>query len=159
MSAKSQQRYWLFKSEPSTFSITDLANAPKQSTLWDGVRNYQARNFMRDDMQVGDLGFFYHSSCKTPGIMGIVTITQTQQTDITALDPKSPYFDPKATADNPRWITVVVTLKQQFKEPISLETLKAQPKLADMPLLKRGNRLSILPISNQQWHLMLTLAK
>lgn len=159
MAPSTKKHYWLFKSEPESFSITDLAKSPKKSTLWDGVRNYQARNFMRDEMQVGDLAFFYHSSCKIPAIMGVVEVTRTQQPDVTALDPQSPYYDPKATPDNPRWITVIVTLKEQFKTPIPLTTLKTLPELADMPLLKRGNRLSILPIAAKEWKMILSLAQ
>lgn len=159
MRQASKKQYWLFKSEPETFSITALAQCPRQTTLWDGVRNYQARNFMRDEMQVGDLGFFYHSNCKAPGIVGTVTITHIQQPDITALDPQSEYYDPKATPDNPRWITVKLALKDIFKAPISLAELKEIPELSDMRLLQKGNRLSVLPILPKEWQLIVSLAK
>lgn len=145
------QHYWLLKTEPDTFSMDDLMRSPQQSTLWEGVRNYQARNFMRDDMRVSDLAFFYHSSCKVPGIIGTVTITKIGLPDLTACDPQSPYFDPKATLDNPRWWTVQVQFHTRFATPITLHDMKQQPALADMPLLQRGNRLSILPITSSQW--------
>lgn len=151
MKTRKKPRYWLLKSEPDCFSLTDLERSPKQVTVWDGVRNYQARNFMRDDMQPGDLAFFYHSSCKIPAIVGTVTITKVGIADITALDPKSEYYDPKATPMEPRWYTVQVQFKERFADPVTLQALRQERDLADMALLQRGNRLSILPITPSQW--------
>ncbi len=149
--------YWLFKSEPDAFSIDDLRSMPGKKDHWDGIRNYQARNMMRDDMKKGDLGFFYHSSCAVPGIVGIVEIVKEAYDDHTALDKKSRYFDPKATKDNPRWCMVDVKFKKKFKSVLSLEQLKAQKKLANMTLLKKGNRLSIMPVEAKHWNTILTL--
>lgn len=157
MKAGKNQRYWLLKTEPDTFSFADLARSPHQSTLWEGVRNYQARNFMRDDMQKGDLAFFYHSSCKEPAIMGVVTITEVGLPDVTAMDPQSPYYDPKASPTDPRWFLVQVQLKTGFQTPITLHTLKQNPALVDMALLKPGNRLSVLPITSDHWKTVMEL--
>jgi predicted RNA-binding protein with PUA-like domain len=143
--------YWLMKSEPSTYSIDDLARAKNQSGFWDGVRNYQARNFLRDEMKPGDLAFFYHSSCDVPGIVGIIKITETGCVDKTAFDPESPYFDPRSTPDNPRWYGVKFTLVEKFEDMIPLGILRINPILQHMPLLKKGNRLSITPVTQQEW--------
>ena len=143
-------RHWLMKSEPDEMSIDDLARAPKKSTAWFGVRNYQARNYMRDDMQPGDLAFFYHSSCPQPGIAGIVEITKNAYPDATQFERKSPYFDAKATRDAPRWFNVQVTLREKIPF-IKLTELRADPALADMVLLQRGSRLSITPVTPAEW--------
>src|ERR1700693_426713 len=129
-------RYWLMKSEPDEVSIDDLAAMPKRTVAWYGVRNYQARNFMRDQMQVGDLAFFYHSSCPEPGIAGIVRVSNTAYPDASQFDRKSPYYDPKATRDAPRWLNVDVTLVEKTRL-IPLAELRAQSQLADMRLLQR----------------------
>ncbi len=150
--------YWLFKSEPETFSIDTLAHKPKQTEHWDGVRNYQARNFMRDDMQVGDLGFFYHSNCAIPGIVGIIKIVKAAYPDFTAFDPESKYYDPKSSPDNPRWHMVDVKFIQKFPEVISLAELKRQAKLKDMLILQKGNRLSITPVTHKEWEIILDLS-
>ena len=150
-------RYWLFKSEPSCFSIDDLKNMPNQTSPWDGIRNYQARNFMRDDMQVGDKAFFYHSSCTPPGLVGTMEIVSQAYPDHTAFDPASDHPDPKSTPDKPRWFMVDVRFEQQFPALISLETLKHQPELEHMRLLQKGNRLSILPITPDEWAFILKL--
>jgi len=150
--------YWLMKSEPDVFSIHDLARRPKQTEHWDGVRNYQARNFMRDDMRNGDLAFFYHSSCAEPGIAGILEIAREAYPDPSAQDKKSEYFDPRATADNPVWVMVDVRLKQIFENPVTLSTLRSQKSLAKMILLQRGSRLSIMPVTKKEWDLILKLA-
>jgi len=143
-------RYWLMKSEPDEFSIDDLAAAPKRSTPWFGVRNYQARNFMRDQMKVGDRAFFYHSSCPEPGIAGIVEVSKPAYPDDTQFDKKSPYYDPKSTRDAPRWLNVDVKLVG--KTPlVSLAELREQPPLARMRVLQRGNRLSITPVEPSEW--------
>lgn len=138
------------KSEPDEMSIDDLARAPKKSTAWFGVRNYQARNYMRDDMRVGDLAFFYHSSCPQPGIAGIVEVTREAYADATQFDRKSPYFDAKATSAAPRWSNVDVTLRKKIPF-ISLADLRADRVLARMVLLQRGSRLSITPVTPQEW--------
>ena len=149
--------YWLMKSEPSTYGIDHLMAMPNQTDHWDGVRNYQARNMMRDDMRVGDHALFYHSNCKQPGIAGIVKIARTSYPDFTAFDPESPYYDPKSTEDNPRWFMVDVKFVRKLKHMITLETLKRQPELEGMQLLRKGNRLSIMPVSQDYWETILQL--
>jgi predicted RNA-binding protein with PUA-like domain len=150
-------RFWLLKSEPDEFSIDDLAAAKRRSVLWFGVRNYQARNFMRDDMRVGDRAFFYHSSCPDPGIAGIVEVSAAAIPDRTQFDPGSKYFDPKATAAAPRWFNVEVKLVAKIRF-VSLAALRATPALAGMRLLQRGNRLSITPVEAAEWSAVLALA-
>lgn len=150
-------RHWLMKSEPDTFGIDDLIRRPRQTEHWDGVRNYQARNMIRDEMKKGDQAFFYHSSCDEPAIVGIVDIVRDAYPDSTALDPESPYFDPKSTSDSPRWYMVDVRFRRKLRRPLTLAELKQQPALAGLPLLRRGNRLSILPISAEEWKFILSL--
>ena len=150
-------RYWLMKSEPDEFSIDDLAAAPTKTTPWFGVRNYQARNFMRDQMKVGDLGFFYHSSCPDPGIAGVVRVSKAAYADASQFDRKSPYYDPKATRSAPRWLNVEVTLVKKTRL-IALAELRATPELATMRVLQRGNRLSITPVTAQEWKIVERLA-
>jgi predicted RNA-binding protein with PUA-like domain len=151
-------KYWLMKSEPDEFSIDDLANARGQTTSWFGVRNYQARNFMRDEMKVGDLAFFYHSSCPEPGIAGIVSISASAHPDTSQFDPKSPYYDAKSTRAAPRWVNVDVKLVEKTRL-VSLDELRSQPALADMVTLRRGNRLSITPVTPAEWKAVVALAK
>jgi predicted RNA-binding protein with PUA-like domain len=141
-------RYWLIKSEPITYGINHLARDKK--TSWGGVRNYQARNFMRDQMHVGDLAFFYHSSCPEPGIAGVVRISKAAYPDASQFDRKSPYYDPKATRAAPRWFNVEVTLVEKTRL-VPLAELRGQRKLAAMRLLQRGNRLSITPVESGEW--------
>lgn len=143
--------YWLFKSEPDTFSLDDLARSPGQVTAWEGVRNYQARNFLRDEVRLGDEAYFYHSSCKEPGIAGVVEVVRAAYPDYSAFDPNSPYFDPKSTPQTPRWFAVDVKFKYDWAEIMSLSELRTYPSLHDMALLRRGNRLSILPVTTAQW--------
>ena len=143
-------RYWLMKSEPNEFSIDDLARAPKKSTAWVGVRNYLARNFMRDQMQLGDRVFFYHSSCEVPGIAGIAEVGKLAYPDETQFDRKSKYFDPKATRETPRWVHVDVKLVKKTRL-VPLSELRGYPQLAKMQLLQRGNRLSITPVDPAEW--------
>jgi predicted RNA-binding protein with PUA-like domain len=150
--------YWLMKSEPDEFSIDDLARSPERTTSWFGVRNYQARNFMRDGMKVGDLAFFYHSSCPQPGIAGIVEIVRPAHPDVTQFDPSSGYFDPKSTRDDPRWLNVDVRLREKTRL-VPLDELRAQPALAGMVVLRRGNRLSITPVAPDEWKLVVKLAR
>jgi predicted RNA-binding protein with PUA-like domain len=151
-------RHWLMKSEPAEFSIDDLVTAPNQTTPWFGVRNYQARNFMRDDMRVGDRAFFYHSSCPEPGIAGIVEIAYAAYPDESQFDPKSAYYDAKSTRDNPRWQHVDVKLVR--KTPlITVATLRETKGLEDMVTLRRGNRLSITPVTASEWKIVEDLMK
>jgi predicted RNA-binding protein with PUA-like domain len=156
---KDTMRYWLFKSEPESFSIDHLAKRPKQIEPWNGVRNYQARNMLRDQIKVGDKAFFYHSNCKPAGIVGIVDIVKNGYSDPTAFDPDSHYFDPKATVDNPRWFMVDVKFNKKFKQIISLPELKLHPLLENMQVVQRGNRLSIMPVTHSEWKIILTMAK
>jgi predicted RNA-binding protein with PUA-like domain len=143
-------RYWLMKSEPDEASIDHLAHAPHKTLPWTGVRNYQARNFMRDQMQVGDGVLFYHSSCPEPGIAGIAKVCSTAYPDPTQFDSKSPYYDAKSTQETPRWM--LVDVKFVKKTPlISLAALREHAELADMQVLARGNRLSITPVTDTQW--------
>lgn len=151
--------YWLFKSEPAVFGIDDLRALPDQTEHWDGVRNYQARNFMRDEMKVGDLGFFYHSNCKEPGVVGIVEIVRAAYPDFTAQDPSSRYYDAKSSAENPRWYMVDVRFVEKFTGVVPLTLLKSCPELDGLPLLRRGNRLSIMPVEERFWHFILQLAE
>jgi predicted RNA-binding protein with PUA-like domain len=143
-------RYWLMKSEPSEASIEDLANAPAQTLPWTGVRNYQARNFMRDDMRVGDGVLFYHSSCPQPGIAGLAEVASAAYPDATQFDSQSHYFDAKSGRDAPRWLHVDVKLRAKTRL-VPLQELRAHPELADMRILQRGNRLSITPVSAAEW--------
>jgi predicted RNA-binding protein with PUA-like domain len=143
-------RYWLMKSEPDEFSIDDLARAPRRGNPWFGVRNYQARNFMRDQMRVGDQVLFYHSSCAEPGIAGLAEICTKAYPDETQFDPDSKYFDAKATHDNPRWVNVGVRFVKKTRL-LGLPELREHKELAGMRLLARGNRLSITPVDPREW--------
>lgn len=151
--------YWLFKSEPGTFGIDHLARSKRKTTSWDGVRNYTARNFMRDDMKKGDLGFLYHSSCEVPGIAGIVTLSSAGHPDTTAFDSADDHHDPDSDPANPRWYAVDITLKKPFKRIITLNELRthATTQLKDLIILRRGNRLSITPLSKHDWDFILSL--
>jgi len=148
--------YWLMKSEPDVYSIDDLRRDGRE--MWDSIRNYQARNMMRDDMRIGDKVFFYHSNCKEPAIAGIAKVASKPYPDSTQFDKKSRYFDPKSTQDEPRWILVDVEFVRKFKKPITLAEIKANKDLEDMILVRRGNRLSIMPIEKNHWDLILTMA-
>lgn len=151
--------HWLMKSEPDTFGIDMLAKAPKQTSAWDGVRNFQARNMLRDSMKKGDLAFFYHSSCEVPGIAGIVSIVKEGYPDETAFDPKNDHYDADSKRDAPRWYVVDVKLVRKLRRVITLEELKrhAAKQLKDFVLLRRGNRLSVMPMSSKEWDFILTL--
>ncbi len=149
--------YWLFKSEPDVFGLEHLRRQPGKKDHWDGVRNYQARNMMRDEMRKGDLGFFYHSNCETPGIAGIVTVVREAYPDFTSWDPKSRYYDPKSTPENPRWFMVDVRYKRKLKRLIPLAELKEYPQLSDFALVRKGNRLSIMRVSEKDWEFILGL--
>lgn len=154
-------RYWLIKSEPDAFSINDLKNAPGKTEHWDGVRNYQARNYMRDDMRKGDLIFFYHSNCKTPGIVGIAEVaSKAAYPDHTAFDPNDHHFDAKSDPENPRWMMVDVRYKRKTKRLISLTELKQhEDRLQNFALIRRGNRLSVMPVEKAHWDFILELEK
>ena len=149
--------YWLMKSEPDVFGIEHLRTAPDKTEHWDGVRNYQARNMMRDDMKKGDQVFFYHSNCKEPGIVGIAKIVREGYPDHTALNPEGKYYDPKSDPDNPRWYMVDVKFVRKLKRTITLQELKEITALKDMPLVRRGNRLSIMPVTEKEWKTILAL--
>jgi predicted RNA-binding protein with PUA-like domain len=148
--------YWLMKSEPDAYSIDDLERDGRE--MWDGIRNYQARNMMRDDMRIGDEVFFYHSNCKEPGIVGIAKVASEPYPDPTQFDPESRYYDPKSGQDNPRWILVDLEFVRKLDRNITLRELKEQPGLDGMILLRKGNRLSITPVSKEHWQRILKLA-
>lgn len=152
-------KYWLMKSEPGEFSIDDLQNAPGGETFWDGVRNYQARNFMRDDMKVGDGVLYYHSNCPETGVVGIATVCREAYPDHTAFDPEDKHYDPKSDPDNPRWCMVDIRFERKFERVILLRELRqyADGPLRDMLLLRRGNRLSITPVTAGEWDFILSL--
>jgi predicted RNA-binding protein with PUA-like domain len=147
--------YWLMKSEPDVFGIDHLKDVKVEP--WDGVRNYQARNMMRDQMKKGDLAFFYHSNCDEPGIVGIMSVAKEGYPDPTAFDPDAKYYDPKSDPDNPRWYLVDVRYERKLKRNIPLSELKQYPELEDMPLVRKGNRLSIMPVTEAQWEFILGL--
>ncbi len=149
--------YWLMKSEPNAFSIDDLQQMPQQTEHWDGVRNYQARNMMRDEMRVGDLLFFYHSNCKVPGIVGLMEVVHESYPDHTAFDPQDKHFDPKSDPAKPRWFMVDVKYLRHTRRLISLAELKEQDELESMPLLRKGNRLSIMPVRQEEWQYILRI--
>ena len=149
--------YWLMKSEPDSFGIDHLAARPQQTEPWDGVRNYQARNMMRDQMKRGDHILFYHSNCPEPGIVGIAEVAREGYPDPTAFNPEANYFDPKSNPDKPRWYMVDVRLVRRLERPISLQALKKYHELAELPLVKKGNRLSVMPVSPEQWAFILSL--
>jgi len=154
-----RKRYWLMKSEPDAFSIDDLQRVGREP--WNGVRNYQARNFMRDGMKVGDGVMFYHSNTKVPGIVGLATVASEAYPDDTQFDPRSDYYDPKATREEPRWMLVDVAFERKLRDTISLDEIKlhADALGEGFPLTARGNRLSILPVTATQWKLLLSLEK
>ena len=153
-SSSSPRGYWLMKSEPSEASIDDLVRAPGHTLAWTGVRNYQARNFMRDAMRVDDGVLFYHSSCPEPGIAGLARVSGGLAPDATQFDPSSPYFDPKSSLDDPRWLQINVTLER--KTPLlSLARMRQAPTLATLRVLQRGNRLSITPVTAAEWQAVL----
>lgn len=151
-------RYWLFKSEPSAFSIDHLANCPNQTAPWDGVRNYQSRNTLRDDVQIGDRVFFYHSSEEPLGIFGTMEVVNAGSPDPTQFDPKSKYFDPKSSTENPRWYLVDVKLLAKFPEPVLRDQLAKDKITAGMAVMKRGMRLSIQPVTAVEWKAVHKLA-
>jgi len=147
--------YWLMKSEPDVYGIDDLKRDKVEP--WDGIRNYQVRNMFRDQMKVGDLAFFYHSNCKPPAVVGIMTIASEAYPDHTQFDPKSKYYDAKSDKENPRWLLVDVKYKRKLKREITLQELKENKKLEDFRLNQKGNRLSVIPVKKSEWDLILGL--
>jgi len=149
--------YWLMKSEPTTFSILDLKSKPQSRDQWEGVRNYEARNYLKA-MKQDELAFFYHSNCTVPGIVGIMKVTRTAWPDRTAFDPSSAYFDPQSISENPRWYCVEVELISSFSKIISLQQLRRLSSLSRMRLLQKGSRLSVMPVREAEWEMILSLA-
>lgn len=145
------KKYWLVKSEPSVFSIDDLANSKKQTTYWDGVRNYQARNFLRDEMKKGDGVLFYHSNTEPNAVVGTCEIVKKGYPDHTQFDPDSKHYFPSSKPDNPAWYMVDIKLVKKFKNQVTLESIKSNPKLSNMRLVQRGNRLSVMPVAKSEW--------
>lgn len=150
--------YWLMKSEPSSFSVDDLARAPRRTTVWDGVRNFQVRNMLRDQINKGDLAFFYHSGGSAPGIAGTMKVSRSGYVDASAFDPQDHHFDPRSTLSKPLWYCVDVTLVKRFMRVVTLTELRRHVALKDMLILRRGNRLSISPVSAKHWQYILKLA-
>jgi predicted RNA-binding protein with PUA-like domain len=153
------QRHWLLKSEPESFSIDDLARAPAQTTFWSGVRNYQARNLLRDELQVGDGVVFYHSNAKPPAAAGLAEVVRAGYPDPTQFEPTSEYFDPEARPEAPRWFVVDVKLVERFARAVPLDELRGVAALADMVLLRRGSRLSVQPVSPSEWKAIVGLGR
>ena len=148
-------KYWLMKNEPEDYSVDDLERAG--TDYWDGIRNYQVRNFMRDEMSVGDQAFFYHSNCKVPGIFGIMEIASEAYPDHTAWDPNEHYYDPRSTPESPVWLMVDVKFIHKFENPVTLKELRTHPELSEMRILQRGNRLSVTPLTREHWNFILGL--
>lgn len=146
-----EKRYWLFKSEPGNYSFQDLLNEEDQVAEWDGVRNYQVRNFMRDDMKVGDGVLFYHSSAKPTGVMGTARVVREAYPDNTAWQVGAKYYDPKSNPDDPTWLMVDIQADQEFRRPVTLQEIKQNPKLQGMMVVKRGVRISIQPVTKEDW--------
>lgn len=150
-------RYWLMKSEPTCFSLDDLERAPAGTSSWDGVRNFQARNLLRDEIKVGDGVLFYHSSCAEPAIVGLAVVVRAGYPDHTAQDPRSDHFDPKATPANPIWYMVDVQFRKRLAQPLTRDILRRHPVLAGMMVVKRGSRLSVQPVAGAEWQAVLAL--
>ena len=151
-------KYWLLKSEPDVFSLEDLKNCPNQTENWDGIRNYQARNLMRDEMQVGDRAFFYHSRQAEPAIVGTVKVVREAYPDHTSWNLTSKYFDEKSSPENPRWLMVDVQFEKEFLRPVTLKELRSIPELKEMFLLRKGMRLSVQPVTEEEFQLILAIA-
>lgn len=147
---------WIFKSEPSTYSIDDMMR--DVTTYWNGVRNYQARNFLRDDVKIGDQVLFYHSSCEVPAVVGLCEVVKNGYPDFTAFDPKSEYFDPKSKMKEPSWFMVDIKFVKKFRNPVTLQNIKSNPKLKNLKLVQKGNRLSIIPITKDEFDEILKMA-
>ena len=154
-----ERRYWVFKSEPTNYSFQDLLGEEDKTAEWDGVRNYQVRNFMRDEMKAGDGVLFYHSSAKPTAVMGTATIVKEAYPDSTAWEPGAKYYDPKSNPDDPTWLMVDIQADQAFNRPVTLQEIKQNPNLQGMMLVKRGVRLSIQPIAKEDWDEIVGLGK
>jgi len=151
------RKYWLVKSEPGEFSIDDLAKSKNKTTYWDGVRNYQARNFIRDDMKKGDFVLYYHSNTNPNAVVGYCEIVKEGYPDFTAFDPKDKHYDPKSKKENPAWIMVDIKLKKKFKNSVTLADIKANTKLKEMRLVQRGNRLSVMPVTKKEFEIIVKM--
>lgn len=149
--------YWLFKTEPSECSIDDFATAPDTAIVWEGVRNYQARNMLRDGVKTGDKVFIYHSSCKLIGIAGIATVIRPAYPDPSQFNPASVYFDVKSSTDKPRWVAVDLVFERKLPAIISLDKLKSSAKLSELPVVQKGSRLSVMPVNEAQWQTIMQL--
>lgn len=158
MSRRKKPRYWLFKSEPDEFSFDDLCRAPERTARWDGVRNYRARNLLRDEVRTGDQVFFYHSSTTPPHVFGLAEVVRDAYPDPSQFDADSPYFDPKSKAEAPRWVAVDVRAVRPLARRVTLEEIKANAKLAQMAVVQRGQRLSVQPVTEAEWHEVLRMA-
>lgn len=152
-------KYWLMKSEPEVFSIDDLAKSKNQTTFWDGVRNYQARNFIRDEMKIGDKVIFYHSNSEPPSAVGICEVVKEAYPDFTAFDPENSHFDPKSKKETPTWFMVDVKLVKKFSNFVSIDEMRENIKLQEMKLLQRGNRLSVIPLTKQEFDEIVKMGK
>ena len=152
-------KYWLMKTEPTTYSIEDLEKESNQTTCWEGVRNYQARNLLRDDIQEGDRVLFYHSACKEPAVVGTAVVSRPGYPDSHAFDRRSKYYDAKSDPDNPRWYMVDVKLEQKFDTPVTLASLREKASLKEMVLLQKGSRLSVQPVKKKEFDIVLKMAK
>jgi predicted RNA-binding protein with PUA-like domain len=157
--AHKDRQYWLLKSDTDTFSWDDLWNAPNRTTHWDGVRNFQARNYMRNEMKKGDLAFFYHSGGETPGIVGIAEIVSEGYPDHTAVDPKDPHYDPRSKGGESQWSMVDVRAVEKLQRPVTLAEMRTRPELEGMPLLQKGNRLSVQKVGSTEWNAVIALSK
>lgn len=157
--AHRDRHYWLLKSDPESFSFDDLWRLPNRTTHWDGVRNFQARNFLRDEMKKGDLAFFYHSGGDDPGVVGIVEVVREGYPDHTAFDPKDPHFDPKSKKESPTWSMVDIHAVERFPRPVSLAEMRTKPELEGLPLLQKGNRLSVQRVGSTEWNAVVALSK
>ncbi len=153
------KKYWLVKSEPTEFSIDDLAKSKNKTTCWDGVRNYQARNFMRDEMKIGDEVLFYHSNAEPNAVVGFCKIVKEAYADHTQFDPDNKHYFPKANPENPPWVMVDLKLVKKFKNPVTLSSIKENGKLKDMRLVKRGNRLSVMPVDKKEFDEILKMGE
>ncbi|HEY0529690.1 MAG TPA: EVE domain-containing protein [Gemmatimonadaceae bacterium] len=157
--AHRDRHYWLLKSDPESFSFEDLWSLPDRTTHWDGVRNFQARNFLRDEMKKGDLAFFYHSGGDDPGVVGIVEVVREGYPDHTAFDPKDSHFDPKSKKDSPTWSMIDIHAVERFPRPVSLAEMRTKPELEGLPLLQKGNRLSVQKVGSTEWNAVVALSK
>lgn len=157
--ANRDRHYWLLKSDPESFGFDDLWRLPNRTTHWDGVRNFQARNFLRDEMKKGDLAFFYHSGGDDPGVVGIVEVVREGYPDHTAFDPKDPHFDPKSKKESPTWSMVDIHAVERFARPVSLAEMRTKPELEGLPLLQKGNRLSVQRVGSAEWNAVVALSK